>query len=447
MNRPGRPPGPLKGRTPQANELAQFLRDLTAHHTVSQLEARYGGSRSVWSEYRSGQKTIPLSRLKQIIEDLFARDTRTRDHRLQEARRLCIAAMTAAAATTTAAPEPAAAGLTATPDTNENPPAQEPASTTPPPASVTDPDGALRGEDTGISVDNPPTSADATPVHTESAPPQPKPGTGAQTGQGSDGPAASHPPADTGARRHRRARRLERWKIPAQWAALAALVAVLVIANNHSSQQETPDGVSPPGDTAQEQPISAPAALDPTATSPTPPEGSAPTSPPPSASGEPAPPPVPSGWHIVRAKALRLAVAVPDGWKPDVDNALQSTWVSPDNRYVIGVKRDDSNGHTAPAAAVGQLAWYGRTQESKMVALTSETHADKQAGREAVRLEMDYHWPGQESPCHRTELFVTGDGGQVYQLLVNDQQYNEQTSDLPQLLATARAQWRTDLTD
>ncbi|MEU9148804.1 hypothetical protein [Streptomyces sp. NPDC048349] len=156
---------------------------------------------------------------------------------------------------------------------------------------------------------------------------------------------------------------------------------------------------------------------------------------------------MPSGWHTVRAKALRLAVAVPDGWKPDVDNALQSTWVSPDNRYVIGVKRDDSNGHTAQTAAQGQLAWYSQTEESKMVALTANTHADTQDGKEAARLELDYHWPARQTPCHRTELFVAGDGGQVYQLLVNDQQYDEQPSDLPQLLSTARAQWRTDLTD
>ncbi|MGP3690471.1 hypothetical protein ACTVZO_38235 [Streptomyces sp. IBSNAI002] len=146
-------------------------------------------------------------------------------------------------------------------------------------------------------------------------------------------------------------------------------------------------------------------------------------------------------------EALRLAVAVPDGWRPDIDNALQSTWVSPDGRYVIGVKRDDSNGHTAQVAAQGQLAWYAEAEESKMVALTSTTHADAQDGKEAARLELDYHWPARETPCHRTELFVAGDGGQVYQLLVNDQQYDAQTSDLPRLLSTARAQWRTDLTD
>lgn len=114
---------------------------------------------------------------------------------------------------------------------------------------------------------------------------------------------------------------------------------------------------------------------------------------------------------------------------------------------MIGVKRDNSNGHTAQTAAQGQLAWYAKTEKSKMVALTARTHTDTQGGKEASRLELDYHWPAREAPCHRTELFVAGDGGQVYQLLVNDQQYDERTSDLPQLLSTARAQWRTDFTD
>ncbi|MER7954329.1 hypothetical protein [Streptomyces sp. NPDC096030] len=156
---------------------------------------------------------------------------------------------------------------------------------------------------------------------------------------------------------------------------------------------------------------------------------------------------MPRGWHVVRAKALRLEVAVPDGWKLDVDSALQSTWVSPDNRYVIGVKRDSTNGHTAQSAAIGQLAWYRKADESKMESLKATTHPDRQGGKPAVRLEMDYHWPARATPCHRTEIFVAGEGGQVYQLHVNDQQYDARPSALPQLLATARAQLRTDLTD
>ncbi|MGW2201159.1 hypothetical protein [Streptomyces sp. NPDC001774] len=179
-------------------------------------------------------------------------------------------------------------------------------------------------------------------------------------------------------------------------------------------------------------------------------ESSAPRSPPSPSSSSVSPsfvrPPVPRGWHVVRAKALRLEVAVPDGWKLDVDSALQSTWVSPDNRYVIGVKRDSTNGHTAQSAAIGQLAWYRKADESKMESLKATTHPDRQGGKPAVRLEMDYHWPARATPCHRTEIFVAGDGGQVYQLHVNDQQYDARPSALPQLLATARAQLRTDLT-
>ncbi|MFG2641099.1 hypothetical protein ACGFYP_09055 [Streptomyces sp. NPDC048370] len=169
-------------------------------------------------------------------------------------------------------------------------------------------------------------------------------------------------------------------------------------------------------------------------------------SPRPSSSPPSAPPPVPRGWHVVRAKALSLEVAVPNGWKLDEDSALQSTWVSPDNRYVIGVKRDSTNGHSAQSAAIGQLAWYRKTAESKMEALKATTHPDRQGGKPAVRMEMDYHWPAGAIPCHRTEIFVAGEGGQVYQLHVNDQQYDAKPSALPQLLATARAHFRTDLT-
>ncbi|WP_412079462.1 hypothetical protein ACLF6K_38520 (plasmid) [Streptomyces xanthophaeus] len=427
MSRPGRPPGPLKGRTPEANALARFLRELTAEDTVSQLEERYQLSRSVWSEYRSGAKIIPLARLNQIIENRYPRDARTRTDRLQQARRLHTAA-------TTPAPTPAS-------------PPTPPALPGPLPATGREEDhGSARAENGG-----PPAPGDAAALtDAEPIPPAgpaalPQPGDRAV-----DEPDTSTDPRDRRAPasgRAPRAGRRGRWSAPAQWAALAALVAVLVIANHYGGSPQTSDGASSPGDTAQEQPIAAPAPPNPPATTPTPPEGSDPSSLPPSSSAEQTPPPVPSGWHIVRAKALRLAFAVPDGWRLEVDNALQSTWVSPDDRYVIGVKRDDTNGHTAQTAANGQLAWYAKTEESKMVALTANTHADRQDGKEAARLELDYHWPARQTPCHRTELFVAGDGGQVYQLLVNDQQYDEQTSDLPQLLSTARAQWRTDITD
>lgn len=107
MSRPGRPPGPLKGRTPEANALARFLRELTAEDTVSQLEERYQLSRSVWSEYRSGVKIIPLARLNQLIENRYPRDARTRTDKLQQACRLHTAATTAAP-TPASPPTPAA---------------------------------------------------------------------------------------------------------------------------------------------------------------------------------------------------------------------------------------------------------------------------------------------------------------------------------------------------
>ncbi|MGW2015667.1 hypothetical protein [Streptomyces sp. NPDC001927] len=192
----------------------------------------------------------------------------------------------------------------------------------------------------------------------------------------------------------------------------------------------------------------APPAESPTASA----TGSPSTAPPsPSSSSPPSPssvpPPVPRGWHVVRASALRVEVAVPNGWKLREDTALQSTWVSPDNRYVIGVKRDSTNGHTAESAAIGQLAWYRKPAESKMEALKATRHPDRQGGKPAVRMEMDYHWPASTVPCHRTEIFVAGEGGQVYQLHVNDQQYDAKPSALPRLLATARAHLRTDVTD
>ncbi|MEV4190784.1 hypothetical protein [Streptomyces toxytricini] len=181
-----------------------------------------------------------------------------------------------------------------------------------------------------------------------------------------------------------------------------------------------------------------PAAAGTSASAPAPPSAR-PTAPP----SDP-PPPVPAGWHRVTAKALTLSLAVPDGWKLDTDTALQANWVSPDGRYVIGVKRDGSNGHTAQSAAIGQLAWYRKAEESKMQGLTAATHADRQGGKDAVRLELDYRWPERSTPCHRTEVFVAGTDNQVYQLLVNDQEYDPRASELPQLLKTARDHLRTD---
>ena len=56
----GRPQGKPKGSTEQANALAEFLLTLTTGMTVRRLAGRYHVSKTLWGEYRSGQKIIPL---------------------------------------------------------------------------------------------------------------------------------------------------------------------------------------------------------------------------------------------------------------------------------------------------------------------------------------------------------------------------------------------------
>ncbi|MEU9701884.1 hypothetical protein [Streptomyces sp. NPDC047981] len=250
----------------------------------------------------------------------------------------------------------------------------------------------------------------------------------------------------TGGRRSSRTRKAaELAAVVSAVTALAALVfGLLGVIGTGGAAGEGRDAGSGPSTGEAAPPAESPSA----STTGTPPISSAPPAATrtPSPSPTSAPPPLPRGWHVVRSKALRVEVAVPDGWKLATDTALQSTWVSPDDRYRIGVKRDGTHGSTAQSAAIGQLAWYRKPEESKMEALQAATHPDRQGGKPAVRLEMDFHWPASAVPCHRTEIFVAGEGGQVYQLHVNDQQYGTKPSALPQLLATARAQLRTDLT-
>lgn len=196
----------------------------------------------MWSESRSGQKIIALSRLTRVIEDRFARDARARDQQIQEARRLYNAAMAAAAAVETPDASDSPAGLKSTPE-----------------GSVSGPgtDGAPVGGASGLSADNPPASPDAGPMSSTDGLPTVPPEQ-----------LVSRPPAGPG---RRPAGRLSRWRPPAQWAALAALVTVLVIANrsDHAkdpsteepSQQgmgqerpaSTESGPAPSGSAASEQ--------------------------------------------------------------------------------------------------------------------------------------------------------------------------------------------------
>jgi len=229
MGRSGRLPGPLKGRTAAANALAQFLRDLTAEYTVSQLAERYQLSRSVWSEYRSGLKIIPLHRLNRIIEDRFPRDARTRSTKLQEARRLHSAAMTEAPSPTTV-PAPSAASPSG--PAQDNPAPSPDRTPTPAPANSS-------GEEADLFADNPPTSDESTsedpkPASGQAPVPPSKPGPHNDTGKKSS-------PADHVPRGHR----WRRWRAPAQWAALAILVAVLIIANRLQNSNDQPETAPP----------------------------------------------------------------------------------------------------------------------------------------------------------------------------------------------------------
>lgn len=97
MARAGRPQGVMKGTTRAANDLARFLAELTDELTVREMARRYGGSKTVWGEYRCGARIIPLGRLNAVVRDRV-RDPRGRTGLLQRARRLHEAALTAEAA-------------------------------------------------------------------------------------------------------------------------------------------------------------------------------------------------------------------------------------------------------------------------------------------------------------------------------------------------------------
>ncbi|MFJ1930387.1 MULTISPECIES: hypothetical protein [unclassified Streptomyces] len=111
----GRPQGGPKGQTEQDNALAVFLRNLTKGLTVRELADRYksAGSKTLWGEYRSGTKTIPLHVLERLVHD-SARDERSRTQLLATARDLHAQAV--AAQQTAASAEPEAVGRSVTPE-------------------------------------------------------------------------------------------------------------------------------------------------------------------------------------------------------------------------------------------------------------------------------------------------------------------------------------------
>lgn len=92
MVKAGRPQGAMKGASLAADELARFLVEITTELTVRELARRFGGGRTMWSEYRSGARIIPLGRLNTVVRDRI-RDGRGQQAMLQRARRLHEAAL------------------------------------------------------------------------------------------------------------------------------------------------------------------------------------------------------------------------------------------------------------------------------------------------------------------------------------------------------------------
>ncbi|MGW4024932.1 hypothetical protein [Streptomyces sp. NPDC005009] len=155
-------------------------------------------------------------------------------------------------------------------------------------------------------------------------------------------------------------------------------------------------------------------------------------------SGPSAPPP-PKGWHRVDEPGLTVSFALPDGWVRKPASELQSTWRSPDGAYDLSVKRDTTHGSTARAASAGQLDWYRIASESSMDGLEVVHHTTRQNGRDAIWLEMDYHYVGQSEPRKRLEVFVAGEAGQVYQLLVDTTATRRHLAEQRRLFTTARS--------
>ncbi len=90
----GRRPGALRGRTQQADELAKWLRLITAGRTVRELEAEFHVSKSLWSEYRYGSSLPSAELITALVARYAAPDVG--ELRGQEGRRLLRAAHEAA---------------------------------------------------------------------------------------------------------------------------------------------------------------------------------------------------------------------------------------------------------------------------------------------------------------------------------------------------------------
>lgn len=89
MGRTGRPFEGLRGESEHINELAGMLCRLTEGLTLRELAERYpqGGGKTMWGQYRSGERAVPAHILHEVI-NRQVRDARTRQQRHEEAKRL-----------------------------------------------------------------------------------------------------------------------------------------------------------------------------------------------------------------------------------------------------------------------------------------------------------------------------------------------------------------------
>lgn len=67
------------------------------------------------------------------------------------------------------------------------------------------------------------------------------------------------------------------------------------------------------------------------------------------------------------------------------------------------------------------------------------THTTRQNGRDAIRLETDCHWVGRSRPRKRLEVFVAGEAGRVYRLLVDTTATRQRPAEQRRLFTTARS--------
>ncbi|MGC9479169.1 hypothetical protein ACP4I1_34160 [Streptomyces sp. WG4] len=80
MTQVGRPQGELKGETPQANDLAQWLRTLTRGASQRDLAQLLHIGKTLCSEYLNGSKLIPEDMIGQLV-DAYVTDSRLREQR------------------------------------------------------------------------------------------------------------------------------------------------------------------------------------------------------------------------------------------------------------------------------------------------------------------------------------------------------------------------------